>query len=301
MSNIFLEFRNAIFASGLEPPEVIEPGKLHRFPGHSKRNSNRAGWCKLFEDGRGGCFGDWSTGLSITWQAKKKIPFSRSERIEFSRQVEKARAKAKADRITKQIAATNRAEIVLTLSDNEFEEHDYLNIKEIHKHNAALYNDSLALPVIDFSGTLTSLQFIDPDGKKMLLKGGRKQGCFIPVGNNLANPVRVIICEGWATGCTIAEVNPSSLVLAAIDAGNLKSVAIGARRHWPSADLIIAGDDDRLTPGNPGATKAREAAIASSAKLALPEWPDNAPDHLSDFNDLAVWKSQTSNTVIPHE
>nr|VFJ67451.1 MAG: putative DNA primase/helicase [Candidatus Kentron sp. FM]VFJ69182.1 MAG: putative DNA primase/helicase [Candidatus Kentron sp. FM]VFK17966.1 MAG: putative DNA primase/helicase [Candidatus Kentron sp. FM] len=99
----------------------------------------------------------------------------------------------------------------------------------------------------------------------------------------------MIICEGWATGCTLAEDEPEALVLAAIDAGNLKAVAMEARHHWPSVERVIAGDDDRQTPGNPGATKARAAAIASGAVLAFPQWPEGAPDTLTDFNDLVQW------------
>ncbi len=105
----------------------------------------------------------------------------------------------------------------------------------------------------------------------------------------MENPARVILCEGWATGCTLAEDVPAAFVMAAIDAGNLEPVALSARRRWPSAELVIAGDDDRLTPGNPGATKAKAAAIASGALLALPQWPKDAPEHLTDFNDLAAW------------
>lgn len=52
---------------------------------------------------------------------------------------------------------------------------------------------------------------------------------------------------------------------------------------------MIADDDDRLMAGNPGATKAKSAAIASGALLALPHWPENVPEYLTDFNDLAVW------------
>ena len=69
MYDALSNFRDAIRAAGLEPPDAIEFGKLHRFPGNGKRPSNRAGWCLLFDDGLGGCFGDWSSGLSETWQA----------------------------------------------------------------------------------------------------------------------------------------------------------------------------------------------------------------------------------------
>ena len=57
------EFKNAIREAGLEPPDIITPGKLHRFQGIGKRSGNNAGWCKLFEDGLGGVFGDFSSGF----------------------------------------------------------------------------------------------------------------------------------------------------------------------------------------------------------------------------------------------
>jgi putative DNA primase/helicase len=83
--------------------------------------------------------------------------------------------------------------------------------------------------------------------------------------------------------------NPGALVLSAIDAGNLEKVAVNARRSWPSADLVIAGDDDRSTPGNPGRAKALAAARAAGARVEFPKWPEDAPASLTDFNDLAVW------------
>lgn len=289
MIDVPSQFRNAIRAAGLKPPEVIEPGRLHRFPGIGKRQSNRAGWCILFDDGLGGCFGDWSSSLSETWQTKRDKPFSPVERAAFLRRVEDARAHAKAERDTRQAEAAQRASVIWDAANLAPSDHPYLIRKGIKAYGAKLYRGALTLPVMDFTGKLTSLQFIDHHGRKRLLPGGRKQGCFIAVAGEMTEAPRVIICEGWATGCTLAKDEPAALVLAAVDAGNLEPVAMAARRRWPSAELIIAGDDDRLTADNPGATKARAAAIASNALLALPPWPEDAPESLSDFNDLAVW------------
>jgi len=75
-----------------------------------------------------------------------------------------------------------------------------------------------------------------------------------------------------------------------VDAGNLKAVATGARNRWPNVDIVVCGDDDRQTEGNPGSTNARAAAIAAGARYALPEWPPAAPLNLSDFNDLYTWQ-----------
>jgi putative DNA primase/helicase len=147
----------------------------------------------------------------------------------------------------------------------------------------------LVLAVKDFTDELTSLQFIQPDGTKLLLKGGRKKGCFIHVTGDIERPSRVVICEGWATGCTLGEDDPKAVVLSAVDSGNLKAVALSARCRWPSVELIVAGDDDRLTAGNPGRSKAQAAAIAANALLALPQWPEGVPETLTDFNDLSLW------------
>ena len=53
------------------------------------------------------------------------------------------------------------------------------------------------------------------------------------------------------------------------------------------------------TLGNPGATMARHAAVASGSLLALPLWPKNAPITLTDFNDLQVWlEEQTQGDTL---
>lgn len=282
-------FRDAIRATGLEPPEFIRPGKLHRFPGYGKHSSNRAGWCLLFVDREGGCFGDWSSGISEIWQLKRGKPYTQAERAAFVRRVKEAKKQVKAERQARHAGAAMRAAAIWDAATPAPGDHPYLIRKRISPHGTKVYQGALTVPVIDFTGCLASLQFIAADSSKRLLTGGRKQGCFIRVAGGMTNPSRIVVCEGWATGCTLAEDDPTALVLASIDAGNLAPVVMSACCRWPSAELVVAGDDDRLTAGNPGATKAKAAAIASRALLALPQWPEGAPEHLSDFNDLAVW------------
>nr|VFJ55980.1 MAG: putative DNA primase/helicase [Candidatus Kentron sp. FW] len=287
-------FIDAIRSHGLEPPDTtITPGRFRRFPGAGKQRSNRAGWCILLPDGLGGCFGDFSTGLSEIWQTRRSIPLSHAERERFNRQAAEARQRAEAERREEWEAAAKRATRIWRILRLPDPRHPYLIRKGINPPPETPVRQrgrSLVLPVTDFTRALTSLQFIAPDGGKRLLSGGRKQGCFIHVHGDTASPSRVIICEGWATGCTLAEGESKALVLAAIDSGNLEAVAMQARDHWPQAERVIAGDDDRQTPGNPGVTYARRAAIASDSLVALPQWPEGAPDGLTDFNDLVQWE-----------
>lgn len=292
MTTALFTFLDAIRAAGLVPPESVEPGKFYRFPGAGKGPSNSAGWCFLFPDCRGGVFGDWSTDLHVTWQLPTNPFLSKEERAELARKTRAAKAEAKEQRRMTHSDAAARAMEIWSSAAPAPDSHPYLTRKGIPAYGARLHNNLLTLPVATMEGQLASLQFIAADGTKRLLSGGRKQGCFIPVTELAKAPSRIIICEGWTTGCSIAESTPSAVVLAAIDAGNLEPVAVAARCQWPETELVIAGDDDRLTPGNPGATKARAAALASDAQLALPPWPDDAPRRLTDFNDLANWLSR---------
>ncbi len=290
MVDAISQFRDAMRAAGLQPPEYIKPGKIYRFPGRSKRPGNRAGWCFLSEDGRAGCFGDWSSGLKQTWRADAHQSPSRSSKR--CKAVLSSEGHGDTSSNERQIVAAKRAAAIWKKASPAPTCHPYLVRKRIRPHRARIYREALVLPVIDRAGTLSSLQFIAPDGGKRLLAGGRKQGCFIPVAGYAQAPAKIVVCEGWATGCTLAELFPSALVLAAIDAGNLLPVASMARCCWPTAKLIIAGDDDRRTPGNPGRTKAQATALAAKAELILPDWPPDAPDTLTDFNDLVTWMAR---------
>jgi putative DNA primase/helicase len=57
-------------------------------------------------------------------------------------------------------------------------------------------------------------------------------------------------------------------------------------KRYARSRLIIAADDDDQTEGNPGVTKAREAAAAVSGVVALPDFGPDRLDGLTDFNDL---------------
>ena len=109
MMNHTREFREAISATGLMPPDIIEPGRLYRMAGIGKRKGNGAGWCKLFDDGMGGVYGDFSQDFSGNWQAARAIPFTTAQREAFNRQVAESRAAAVAERETAHRNATSKA------------------------------------------------------------------------------------------------------------------------------------------------------------------------------------------------
>lgn len=84
-------FRVAILAALGHAPELIEPGRIHRFS-TSARASDKAGWCQLFEDGRAGVFGDFRSGLSSVWTAQRRELMTPAERANMARRLTQAKA-----------------------------------------------------------------------------------------------------------------------------------------------------------------------------------------------------------------
>ncbi|ODU07817.1 MAG: hypothetical protein ABS84_15555 [Rubrivivax sp. SCN 71-131] len=89
-------FRNAILHALGHAPDVIELGRLQRFP-TSDRRSDTSGWCKVFDDGRAGVFGCWRTGRSETWTATDTRSMTRQQRAELARQVAAATRERQAE------------------------------------------------------------------------------------------------------------------------------------------------------------------------------------------------------------
>ena len=95
MSGARDDFRVAMLATIGHAPDVIEPGRFHRFS-TSNRRGDSAGWCKLFDDLRGGVFGCYRQGISETWSAADRRTMTRDQRIELARQIAQATAEREA-------------------------------------------------------------------------------------------------------------------------------------------------------------------------------------------------------------
>ncbi|ROO25507.1 toprim domain-containing protein [Salinisphaera orenii] len=268
----------AMAAAGVcpsRPAEIVLDGSLHRFHVDGDRRGRLNGWLVGFDDEHPAAkFGSWKTGLVRSWRSDRYTPMSEAERADIAQQ--QAERRQRRERAHK--AAAERASRIWQSSRPADPSHRYLQVKRVQPHSARQQGDRLVLPLFDFERRLHSLQFIGEAGDKKLLRDGRKRGCFIPVAGRMPAE-RVLIAEGFATCCTLAEIEPESLVLAAVDAGNLESVAVGARQRMPHAEIVVCADADPI-----GESKARTAAHRARAFVSVPEFPPGVEG--SDYNDL---------------
>ena len=281
-------------AHGIEPADpgdIVADGVLHRFQIGGDKRGSKNGWAVLHADHGAG--GSWKTGTSCAWSAKPTTRMTRQEKDEHFRLIRQVKAEAQRQREAEQQAAADRASTLWSKARPASPDHPYLVKKRIPPGNARQSGDLLVLRIEDVNGGTRSLQYISGDGTKKLLRDGIKKGCFVLVDGSLPSGL-IVIAEGFATASTAATQFPGAAVLAAVDAGNLEPVAVAIRAKYPAAQIVVCADDDRLTPGNPGMTKAREAAAAVHGRIVRPVWPDGAPESLSDFNDLAAWLVEVS-------
>lgn len=286
MLNVIEQFRNAIRSAGLIPPEVIEAdGTLRRFASSGKRGDD-AGWYALHDDGiPAGSFGDWRTGFFQTWRADIGRTLTPAEQAAHRAKVETMRREREAKEARDRAEAASKAAAILKAAKPAPKDHAYLTRKDIPASGARLHDDALVIPMRD-GGALHSLQFIGPDGEKRFLTGGRVKGCYFSIGNP-KGAAALCITEGFATGATIHEAMGYPVAVA-FTAGNLGPVARAMRERFPDLRLILCADDDYRTAGNPGITKASEAARSVGGLLAVPDFGDNRPEGATDFNDLAA-------------
>jgi putative DNA primase/helicase len=281
MSDSISQFRDAIAAAGLQAPAHIEPGKWHKFPGYQKSVKNRAGWCYLFDDLRGGMFGDYSSGMQTNWSAINGHTPTPAEREAHRQRIKAMQAQREVEQVQRHQSAAVQAVTRWQAAIN-CTQHAYLNTKAIKPHAIKQDGDSLLIPMRDTAGTLHSLQTIAPDGDKRFHPGGRVTGCYHAIGKPAG---ALIVCEGYATGASIHDATGQAVAVA-FNAGNLGPVALALRDKYPALKIIIAADDDHLTGGNPGLTKATAAALTVGGLLAVPEFPAGRGDKDTDFNDL---------------
>jgi putative DNA primase/helicase len=210
------------------------------------------------------------------------------DRHRLKTRIEADKKRRQEDQEKRQAEARHEVQRILVSTMPATADHAYLTRKSVAPVGGILIGDDgrLVLPILDATGAIQSLQFIAQDGGKLFLSGGKIKGGFFPIqAANGEKAGRLYICEGYATGATIHAATADA-VLVAFNCGNLKAVAEMARDQYPDREIVICADDDAKTAGNPGLSKATEAALAVKAKLAVPKFTNQTGG--TDFNDLAA-------------
>ncbi|WP_217997519.1 toprim domain-containing protein [Comamonas granuli] len=261
---------------GLEPFKDIDlmpDGRLRRYRVRGDKPGSKNGWVVLHDQPvMAGAFGSWKTGITHTWRAGGNEPLTPAQHAELQRQFRAMQAARAAEQVAVHRAARERADRLWRAARPADDAHPYLRRKGIRGFGVRQLNGALVVPARDAAGALHTLQFIGADGSKRFLSGGRIQGCYYAMGRP-GN--RLLLAEGFATAATVFMATGDATACA-FNAGNLMPVARALRAKFPHARIVVAADDDSQTPGNPGLTRATEAARAVGGFVAVPRFERGA-------------------------
>lgn len=263
---------DAIAAAGLHPHkplDLLANGKIHRYRVAGDKSGSINGWAVL-NDGTAlfGGFGSWKTGESHTWRETNTKPQTPAEQADMQQRMQAMRQAHAQEREVVQAEARTKAQRLWGRAKPATNAHPYLMRKGVRAYGIRQLKDMLLIPARDANGTIHTVQFISADGSKRFLTGGRKTGCYFAIGRVFDS---LLLAEGLATGSTLHQATGAAVAVC-FDCGNLLAVARALRDKFPRLRLVICADNDAHSPGNPGLTKAREAAKAVGGYLAVPKF-----------------------------
>lgn len=261
---------------GIAPPPspLLADSGVIRYHDHlNDRPGQKNGWYIVISnpDGTtGGTVGSHKLQVSCNWCTSSNRTFTPVEKAEFARKQAEARATAEADRLRRAAEAEAKAARLWPRSRPADPLHPYIVKKGVQTHRARQLGDSLVLDYRNSSGTITTLQFIAPDGQKRFLSGGIVSGSSYRFGPKITDTV--ICCEGWSTGATLHEATGYPVCVCG-SAGNIGPVAVGIRELLPTVSIIIAGDGDPV-----GRQAAESAAELVNGIVCLPDFSGEVGD-----------------------
>jgi len=275
-----MDVHDQLARAGLEIDGTLEYGRLVRCRADGDKGRKTSGWYVLHElrldSGQVvtvGRYGNWKRygpeSMAVTFDG---AGLSAAERERLAREQDRLRADAEAERQARAADAARRAAGIWPKLP-EAGASAYLDRKKVRAYGVRFSRGSIVVPVRDAGGALVGLQFIAPDGGKKFLTGTPKRGCWHLIGEPPAPTDErglLWIAEGYATAATVHEATGCPVAVA-FDAGNLLPVAQALRGLYPAVRIAIAADNDAATPGNPGVTKAREAALAVGGVVVVPD------------------------------
>ena len=293
-SNPLETLHSRLIGGGLqlfEPP--LADGRIHRVACACQPGDSEGGWyvvhAEPFPHGWFGCWRCMHQARAISAKDVSQLTAQEkaalAEAAKRREEEERAEQEAVAQKVRRHFGNLPAAK----------PNHPYLQRKQIGadetlKGGVIDGEDALVVPLMDTTGKLWSCQYILPGRNahghdKLFEKGGRTKGLFCPLGD-WRRASTLVIAEGYATAASIHE-STKLPVVAAMNCGNLLAVAIAFRRLLPRATIVLAADDDAFTEGNPGYSKAKDAAQAVSGILTVPRFKART-QRQTDFNDLMI-------------
>lgn len=263
--------------------EAVEAdARIHRCGTVGKEN-RKDGSYAFYTDGRpsGWCI-NFRTGEKMIWVAESDTPLTFQERM----LIDKRNKERKKEEKRRQKEAALEAHLLRESLSADVDLVPYLKAKGVvPAGELRAKGERLFVPVFGMSSNsvvpeyfVQSGQFIDPNGAKRFLTGGKVRDGFFLIGDADGTDV-IYIVEGVATGLSVFEATKKT-VFCALSGSNMKNITGIVKKWFPLSEVVIAAD-----AGEAGRDYALKASSAiEGIKVAFPKFQEGQAGN--DFNDL---------------
>ena len=264
-------------------------GQKHRVSTNDdKKGEKSAVYVGYLTDQATGWFRDFRHDSDITvWKSNDQV-YDQKAKMHL-KAISLQRQQKKLVEQTEQYAhCARRATQIYAAMSSAPRSHPYLQTKGVRAYSGVKMDKEgrLVIPLRNENGEIRSLQRIDEQGNKRLMKNAQKSGNYFVVGGELVDGEPVLYAEGYATAASIAEATDRPVVMT-VDAGNLPHVAARLTKRYSKSPHVILGDDDREKQINTGQKMANEAANLTQGTTVFPVFSSSEKQlGLTDFNDL---------------
>ncbi len=286
---------DAMRNTGLSPikPVLNFDGKVCRFDIEGRKRGKKHGWFVGHREGADawGCFGDWSTGFQQSWSLRNRQTLNAKERADLEARMMEVRAAAEAERQRLAEIAKVKAQTNWSRAHDVSATHSYVQIKEVIPYGAKQLRDMLLIPLRD-AGQIVSMQYVGKGGTKTFQTGGQVKGASLVLGQ-IKGAATVLLCEGWATGCSLHQATGLPVVVA-FNAHNLVTIAGRLASTLPvDVQVLVCGDTDESLAGQKAASRAAEL-LQGRGRSVVPVFTQAQAEQYrqqhgkapSDYNDL---------------
>lgn len=236
--------------------ELATDAKWHRCDTNKGGTGNDNGSYALSLDGPAphGAYQNWQDGEGVScWRGDRGRPLTESEQAELERHLEEKRKECAEEAEQKRKAAARTAQSYFTedfkLGLIEDESGQLVDIQPLLEKKPYLLRKQITLPLRELVGLSkngvlhipmfapgedrpVNVQFIHDDGSKYGLAGGQTKDCYFAFPGDDA---RLILCEGFATGASIAQATGATTVVT-FGSGNLPRVAAIIRQELEASN-----------------------------------------------------------------
>ena len=278
---------------------LVMDGQIHRYrTADDKKASQKSGAYCLYSDGwPAGWIQNWRNGEAISWRFERgKIKDSNlknsltQEQINAMNERSKIhQAELKARQEELRAGAAMRAQAEFEKLDLASNNHPYLQRKRVKSYGLRVSKDNrLAVALMNVDDKFMSIQWISPDGEKRFFPNAPTSGAFYSFGLEKLQKKKdsfLFLGEGYCTMATAFYLAQENVpCVAAMNCGNLMTVAKALKDKYPEARIVILADNDHNNKDNPGITAAQKVVKSLNLPVCVsPEFQDNEDG--TDWND----------------